>query len=349
MKVVLLARMAPERVAEIASVDPRLDVEHAWEQFAPELVAEWPEQTVGGYLPPSFREIADNVELRQRRDELLASAEVICISFPFPKRLVTRAPRLRFVHQMAAGVSNLMPGDPWRTHVPVTSGRGAGNVAPIAEWTMAAILALSKEYPRAFAQRTAGRFDRRSFHGRQVAGTTLGVIGLGGIGRHVARLARGLGMRALGLRRSSEPVEHIDRLYAPPELHALLSQCDHVVIAAQYTDETYHLLDEPAFAAMKPGAFLVNVARGELIDESALIAALQSGHLGGFAADVYEGEFDHPPRPELMTLDNVILTPHSSGQSQQRSAGSLEILKENLRRCLAGQPLLNQVDWARGY
>jgi phosphoglycerate dehydrogenase-like enzyme len=256
---------------------------------------------------------------------------------------------LRFVHQMAAGVSNLMPGDVWKGAVPVTSGRGAGNVAPIAEWTMAAILALSKEYPRAFAQRRAGRFDRQVLHGRQVAGTTVGVIGLGGIGQHVARLAQGLGMRALGMRRSSQPVEYVERLYGPSDLHALLSQCDHVVISAQYTDETYHMLNEAAFAAMKPGAFLVNVARGELIDEPALIAALESGHLGGFAADVYEGEFERPPRSELIELENVILTPHTSGQAQNRSTGALEILQENLRRCLAGEPLVNLVYWERGY
>jgi glyoxylate/hydroxypyruvate reductase len=349
MQVVLIAPVSPEQVAEIAAVDARLRVADAWELFAPELVADWPAHTVEWYLPRRFRELADSAEQRRRRDALLSSAEAICITFPFPTRLVARAPRVRFVHQLPAGVSNLMRGDLWRSGVPVTSGRGAGSSLPIAEWALAAALALAKEFPRAFAQRSGGRLERAAFRGRQLTGTTMGVVGLGGIGRQVARLARGLGMRVIGTRRSSGPVEHVERLYAPAELHALLGRSDVVVVSAQLTTETHHLLDEAAIAAMRPGAFLVNVARGELIDEAALVRALRSGHLGGFAADVYEGEFDRQPPAELLGLDNVILTPHTSGQTEHPPPGPLEIFRENLRRCLDGRPLLNRVDWERGY
>lgn len=349
MKVVLIAPVSPEHVAEIAAVDARLRVEDAWELFAPELVADWPAHTVEWYLPPRFREMADTAEQRFRRDALLASAEAICITFPFPIRLVARAPRVRFVHQLPAGVSNLMRGDLWRSSVPVTSGRGVGSTLPIAEWALAAALALSKEFPRAFAQRSGGHLERAAFRGRQVAGQTMGIVGLGGIGREVARLAHGLGLRVIGMRRSSDPVEHVEQLYPPAGLHALLGRSEVVVVAAQLTTETHHLLDKAAFAAMKPGALLINVARGELIDEAALVAALRAGHLGGFAADVYEGEFDHQPPAELLVLDNVILTPHTSGQTEHPPTGPLEILRENLRRCLDGRPLLNQVNWERGY
>ena len=349
MKVVLIAPVSGKDIAEIAAVDEWLQVEDGWELFGPELVADWPAQTVDWYLPSRFRELADSPELRARRDALLAAAEAICITFPFPTRLAGRAPRLRFVHQIPAGVSNLARGDLWQGSVPVTSGRGAGSVLPIAEWAITAGLALSKEFPRAFAQRSAGHFERRAFRGRQVLGKTLGVVGLGGIGREVARLAHALGLRVVGTRRSLEAVEHVERLYPPAELHALLAESDLVVVAAQLTAETYHLLDEAAFAAMKPGVLLINVARGELIDEAALVAALRSGHLEGFAADVYEGEFDHQPPAELLAFENVILTPHTSGQSEHPSTGSLEIFRENLRRCLDGRPLLNLVDWERGY
>ena len=349
MKVVLIAPLSAERVAEIAALDERLQVEDAWELFGPELVADWPAQTADWYLPRRFREMADGAEQRRRRDTLLASAEVVCITFPFPARLVARAPRLRFVHQLPAGVSNLTRGDLWQSGVPVTSGRGAGNTLPIAEWALAAGLALCKEFPRAFAQRSSGRFERSAFRGRQVAGKTIGVVGLGGIGRQVARVARGLGLRVIGTRRSSEPVEHVERLYPPTGLHALLAESDLVVLATQLTAETHHLMDAAAFAALKPGAFLINVARGELIDEAALIDALRSGRLGGFAADVYEGEFEHQPPAELLGFENVLLTPHTSGQTEQPSTGSLEIFRENLRRCLEGRPLLNLVDWERGY
>jgi D-2-hydroxyacid dehydrogenase (NADP+) len=273
----------------------------------------------------------------------------MCIAFPFPTRLVARAPRVRFVHQIPAGVSNLSRGDLWQSSVPVTSGRGAGSTVPIAEWALAAGMALLKEFPRAFAQQSTGRFERQAFRGQQLVGKTLGVVGLGGIGRQVARLARGLGMRVIGVRRSSDPVEHVEQLYQPAELYALLGQSDLVVLTAQLTAETYHLMDAAAIAAMKPGAFLINVARGELIEEAALADALRSGHLGGFAADVYEGEFEHQPPADLLTLENVLLTPHTSGQSELPSTGPLELFRENLRRCLDGRPLLNQVDWSRGY
>src|SRR6185503_18534257 len=122
------------------------------------------------------------------------------IAFPPPLKLAGRAPNLRFVHQIPAGVSNLHNSDLWGGPVPVTSGRGAGSTLPIAEWAIAVCMALSKELPRAFGQRADGKLDRQAFHGRQLAGKTLAVIGLGGIGQQVARLARALGMRTIGSR-----------------------------------------------------------------------------------------------------------------------------------------------------
>lgn len=349
MKVVLIAPLSAQHIADIAAVDAWLQVEDAWELFAPELVAEWPAQTAESYIPRRLRSLPDSPEQAQRRDAILADAEVVCITFPFPMRLVSRAPRLRFVQQIPAGVSNLSRGDLWQSQVPIASGRGVGGTLPIAEWAITTSLALCKELPRAFKQRADGYLEREAFRGRQVAGKTLAVIGLGGIGQQVARLASALGMRVIGTRRSQESVEPVERLYAPSELHAVLGQSDLVVLASQLTAETHHLIDASALAAMKPGAFLVNVARGELIDEAALIEALRSGHLGGFAADVYEGEFDHQPPAELLALDNVILTPHTSGQTEHPTTGPVRMFRENLRRCLDGQPLLNQVDWERGY
>jgi phosphoglycerate dehydrogenase-like enzyme len=349
MQVVLIAPLSPEQQAEIAAVDPRLEVEDAWELFGPELVADWPPQTAAWYLPRRFREMADSPQLRQRRDALLRKAEAVCITFPPPLHLAGRAPRLRFVHQLPAGVSNLAQSDLWGGKVPVTSGRGAGSTVAMAEWVMAAALALCKEFPRAFAQKSAGRFERQAFRGRLLAGKTLGVVGLGGIGREVARLTSALGMRVIGTRRSSAPVEHLERLYSPSELHVLLAESDGVAVTAQLTAETHHLIDAAALAAMRPGAFLINVARGELIDEAALANALRSGQLGGFAADVYEGEFDRPPPAWMLELDDVILTPHTSGQSEEPPPGPLAIFRENLRRWLVGEPLLNQADWDRGY
>jgi phosphoglycerate dehydrogenase-like enzyme len=349
MKVVLIAPVSAERQAEIAAVDPRISVEDAWSMFGPELVADWPRQTAESYLPREFWDMSDSSELRRQRDAVLADAEAICITFPPPLRIAGRAPKLRFVHQLPAGVSNLRNSDLWKGSVPVTSGRGVGSTLPIAEWAIAVTMALAKELPRAFRQCADGQIDRQAFTGRQIAGKTLAVVGLGGIGREVARLGRALGMRTIGTRRSSEPVEHVDALYQPSRLPEVLVQSDVVVIASQLTAETHHLMNAAAFAALKPGAFVVNVARGELIDEAALADALRSGQVGGFAADVYEGEFEHGPPEALLAFENVILTPHTSGMTEHPPTGPLAILCQNLKRSLAGQPLVNLVDWERGY
>ena len=230
----------------------------------------------------------------------------------------------------------------------MTSGRGVGGTLPIAEWALATTLALCKELPRAFAQRAEGRFKRQEFRGRQVAGKTMGVVGLGGIGQEVARLAAALGMRVVGTRRTGSRSPRRAGLRPGRASHGL-GQSDIVVVASQLTAETYHLIDAAALAALKPGAFLVNVARGKLIDEVVLVEALESGQVGGFAGDVYEGEFDHPPPADLLAFDNVILTPHTSGMTEHPTTGPVRMFRENLRRCLAGEPLLNQVDWQRGY
>jgi phosphoglycerate dehydrogenase-like enzyme len=138
-------------------------------------------------------------------------------------------------------------------------------------------------------------------------------------------------------------------MFAPDQLEELLGLADIVALCTQLTPDTRYLMNRRTLAAMRQGAFLINVARGDLIDESALVDALRSGHLGGFAADVYEAEFEHQPPAELLALENVMLTPHTSGQTEHPSRGALGVFRENLRRCLAGQPLLNLVDWQRGY
>jgi phosphoglycerate dehydrogenase-like enzyme len=349
MKVLLIAPLSAERVATIVAVDPRLEVQAAWDLFAPEIAAEWPDHVGRWYLPEGSADLPNTEKERERRDQLLAEAEVVLIAFPFPTRLVARAPRLRFVQQLPAGVSNLEWGDLWRSAVPIASGRGAGNSLAIAEWAVGAALALSKNFPLATRQLTEGRFERRPFHGRQLAGKTLGVVGLGGIGQEVARLGAALGLRVIGTRYSAQPVEQVDQVYAPADLPLVLAQSDVLVVAAQLTPETHHLLNQTALAVLPRGAFVVNVARGELVDEVAMKDALLSGQVGGFATDVYEGEFEHEPPLDLLNLPNVLFTPHTSAQTDAPAGAALEIFRENLRRCLAGEPLVNQVDWTRGY
>jgi phosphoglycerate dehydrogenase-like enzyme len=160
-------------------------------------------------------------------------------------------------------------------------------------------------------------------------------------------------MRVIGTRRRVMPDAVLpagfSRLESPERLHALLAESDAVVVCCQWTPETTKLIGPEAFAAMKPGAILVNVARGEIIDEEALIAALAAGRLRGVALDVYVGEFEHEPDRRLWDDDRVLITPHISGGSDVRQHRGVDLFCDNLRAYLAGRPLTNVIDWAEGY
>jgi len=183
----------------------------------------------------------------------------------------------------------------------------------------------------------------------------VGVIGLGGIGREVARLARGAGMRIIGTRRSvTAPLHDADEadLVLPADrILEVAAESDFLVICSQLTAETYGFINASVFAAMKPGAVLINVARGEEVDEEALVDAVTSGRIRGAVLDVYDGELaGRPPRPELTGLPQILLTPHISARGDTNLAEPLRrLFAANLRRYLDGQPLLNLVDRARGY
>ena len=179
---------------------------------------------------------------------------------------------------------------------------------------------------------------------RQLAGATLGVIGLGGIGLEVARRGRAFGMRVVAVDpRPLKNIEGIQACWPPAELHKLLEQSDYVVIAAPHTPHTERSFGAKQMEQMKPGAYLVNVGRGAILELAALVAALQQGRLGGTALDVYEFE----PLPEehpLWEMENVILTPHIAGFGPQIAARHLDVLVTNIRRFVRDEPLVNVVN-----
>jgi D-2-hydroxyacid dehydrogenase (NADP+) len=171
---------------------------------------------------------------------------------------------------------------------------------------------------------------------------TLLVVGLGQIGSHVAANAKALGMRVLAIRRTQTPHPAVDGLYPPEALHEVLGQVDIVSLHLRLSEETRHLIDAPALAAMKPGALLVNTARGPIVDEAALIEALESGHLGGAYLDVFETE-PLPPESPLWRLDNVIVTPHAAENIDDWPRRFAAFFADNLDRWRAGEPLKNLV------
>ncbi len=288
-------------------------------------------------------------------DASLAHAEVLLLGFPVPGAVAARAPNLRWVHHTYAGVSNLRRSDLWTSGVVLTSTRGAVAATAIAEYAMAGVFFFTRGIDTAVEQKHAGQITHAGYAMTTLGGATLGIVGLGGIGREVARIAAGAGMRVVASRRSTASpergVDGVDVVYPARDLHTLLGESDAVVVCSQLTDETRNMFDAIAFAAMKPGAVFVNIARGEEVDEDALVDALRRGHIRGALLDVHAGEPDgRPPHPGLVETPNLILTPHISALGDpDLGAGARRLFAENLDRYLRAEPLVNVVDRRRGY
>lgn len=349
VNVLSIQRISGADRARIGAVDPTVRLTDAGGWFDGEIRATWPAFAAARYLPPG----AEGQGTRAERDRLLAEAEVILGGWPFPLDLRARAPRLKWFHQRPAGASNLRLGDLWGSDVVVTTSRGAGNTLAMAEYAIAGILHFAKALDRAVGNGEAGAFDHRAYRPLLIAGKTLCVIGAGGIGRDVGRLGAALGMRVIGTRRqvaAGAPLpEGFAQVGGPEALEGFLAESDFVVVCCQWTEETTRLIDAGRLAAMKPGVVLVNVARGEIIDEAAVAEALERGHLRGVVLDVYVGEFEHPPPERLWRDPRVLITPHVSGASDQNRHGAIEMFCENLRAYVDGTPLQNVIDWGRGY
>jgi phosphoglycerate dehydrogenase-like enzyme len=335
--------------AKIEAVDPAIRLTDAGGWFDGEYRKTWPAYTASRYL----RRDADGKGTREQRDRLLAEAEVILGSWPFPLDLRARAPNLRWFHQRPAGASNLLLGDLWGSDVTVTTSRGVGSTLAMAEYAVAGILYFAKSLDRAVIDRSADGFNHPSYRPLLIEGKTACVVGAGGIGRDVGRLCAALGMRVVGTRRHTQPGEALppgfSELGGPTDLDRFLPQSDFVVICCQWTEETDRLFNKDRFAAMKAGSVLVNVARGEIVDEDALADALERGRLRGVVLDVYVGEFEHLPPPRLWSDPRVLITPHVSGASDEDRHGGIDLFCQNLRAYLDGRPLHNVIDWQRGY
>ena len=351
LHILLLGAVGEDVIRKIEAIDPCIRVVDARGKFEVEYAETWPAESVRRYVSHSL--VAANTSTRAERDALLAEAEVICLRFPFPLDLRARTPRLKWLHQTPAGASNLRMCDIWGSNVVVTTSRGLNNSLPIAEYVLSTIFLFAKSLPQAFHDQNNQAFERRAYRPILVQGKTVGIIGLGGIGSAVARLAKAVGMRVVATRRSGvtpqSQTHHVDELLPPSALSVLLEQSDFVVLSTQWTPETDGLIGEAELRRMKPSAYLINVARGEIIDQSALTKTLQAGGIAGAGLDVYTGEFTGPPPEELWQLPTVVITPHTSSGTDVQHAKGMELFCENLQRYITGQSLLNVLDWKRGY
>jgi len=349
IKILNIQRMSAQDRAKIEAVDPAIHLTDAGGWFDGEYRETWPTFTSARYLAPG----TTGSGTREERDRLLAETEIILGGWPFPLDLRARAPNLKWFHQRPAGASNLLRGDLWGSEVIVTTSRGAGNTLAMAEYAVAGILHFAKGLHRAVIDRDTGAFSLRAYRPLLLEGKTACVVGAGGIGVEVGRLCAALGMQVVGTRRrppSEGPLPSgFSELGGAGDLDRFLPKSDFVVICCQWTPETTRLFDKARFAAMKPGSVLVNVARGEIVDEEALAHTLHSNHLRGAVLDVYVGEFEHLPPARLWSDPKVLITPHVSGASDEDRHGAIDLFCDNLRAYLDGRPLRNTIDWERGY
>ncbi|HKV45790.1 MAG TPA: D-2-hydroxyacid dehydrogenase [bacterium] len=252
---------------------------------------------------------------------------------------------LRWVHALGAGVENLCQ-DVAGTEILVTNNHIHADA--IADHVFAFLLTHTRRMREAHEFQTARRWVHTELVGTILAGRTMGILGLGTIGRGVARRAEAFGMRVVGTKRRPEPIAGVAEVHRPEDTDGVLRQSAVLVIALPLTPATRRIVGARDLALMPEGAFVINIGRGGLVDEDALVAALRSGRLGGAGFDVFEQE-PLPPDNPLWDVPGLIVTPHVSGDFPGYLDRMVPTFCENLRRYLAGQPLLNVVDPALGY
>jgi phosphoglycerate dehydrogenase-like enzyme len=337
--VVIASPIESELVDRIRAVDPaRVRVVHE-----PSLI-------------PRARYAADHGGERPKLDgagierwlAILRSADVLFdLDWYAPDDMPANAPRLRWVQATRSGVGeHLRRRGLDRSSIVFTNAAGV-HAVPLAEWVVLGLLHLVKDVPMLRSEQ-----ERRSWQPhvtRVLAGSRVLLIGLGGLGHEIARLLSALRVEVWGMRRSDGPIpDGVARIVPGDELRHALDAVDAVVLACPYTADTHHLIGAAELAALPRGAFVVNVARGPIVDEPALVEALGSGHLGGAALDVTETE-PLPAHSPLWGMPNVLLSPHTASVVEAENPLIVDLFVDNLRRFLDGRPLRNVYERDRGY
>jgi len=330
--VLIAAPFEREHVDRIRAVDPRIELLHD-----PALLPR-PRYVSDHAGSPSQR----TPEEEARFLEMLGRAEVV-LDFPSGhiRDLTAVAPRLRWLQSTSAGIGQMVKRVGLdQTDITFTTASGV-HARPLADFCLMAMLMFAKNYQWMERDKKAKRWER--YCGEELTGKTLAIVGVGRVGQEVARHGKRMDMRVTGMRRSDVPVPDVDKVFDRANLHAMLREADFLVLAAPHTPETEGIIGEGELAMLKASAVLINIGRGALVDEDALIRALQEKRLAGAALDVAREE--PPPQDSpLWDMPNVIISPHSASTVTQENARITDIFCDNLRRYLSGQPLRNVLD-----
>jgi phosphoglycerate dehydrogenase-like enzyme len=261
--------------------------------------------------------------------------------------VLTKSPSVRWIHSRSAGLDDLLFPELVEGDTVLTNGSGVFSQS-LGEFVLGAILYFAKDFRRMLGQQVAGRWEQ--FDVEEVAGQTVGIVGYGDIGRAVASRVRAMGMKVVANKRhppqTTDPL--IDHYYRPQELREMVALCHFVVSTAPLTEETRHMISDAEFSAMKPTAVVINVGRGPVIDEAAMLRALTAKRIKGAALDV----FDHEPLPSghaFYQLDNVLLSPHCADHTAEWKNDAMRFFLEQYSRFEKDEPLKNLVNKRRGY
>ncbi|MAT97290.1 MAG: hypothetical protein CL608_09125 [Anaerolineaceae bacterium] len=321
-------------------------------------------------LVDKIRAVSPNLNIEQRTlpngrwpDDWTTEAEIYYALGAVPR--LEQAPNLQWVQAHYAGVDSLKDSELWQSDVLITTASGV-HAANMAQYALTQILVWAHRVPNWFKYKQTKKWDKNrweTFVPQELHGKTVGILGYGSIGRELARLLKPFGCTILVTKRdarqlvdpgyselgSGDPEGGLpDRVYPSEATRSVVGECDFVVITLPLTERTHYLFDEEMLKAMKPSAFLVNVGRGAIVKEADLVRGLKKGWLAGAGLDVYEEE-PLPDDSPLWEMENVVLTPHVSGFTPHYDERATDIFAENLRRYLAGEPLLNLVDREEGY
>jgi phosphoglycerate dehydrogenase-like enzyme len=264
------------------------------------------------------------------------------------EQLLARATKLRWIHSRSAGLDGLMFPALVDSPVPLTNGRGVFSQS-LGEFVIAGVLYFAKDIPRMLRSQRAGKWDQFDVH--EISAQTLGIIGYGDIGRAIAKRASALEMKVLGMRRRPELSEgdpHVAELFGFGEKKKMIERCDYVVSAMPLTPDTKNFIGADDFSAMKKTAIFMNVGRGPVVDEPALIAALQSGHIRGAVLDVFAVE-PLPAGHPFYSMDNVLMSAHCADNTSDWLNDAMRFFYQNLERFAGNEPLQNIVDKKAGY
>jgi D-2-hydroxyacid dehydrogenase (NADP+) len=297
-------------------------------------------------LAPQYRVVTKD---ESRSDSRFIREAELLYTHAVPQKLLLANERLRWIQTLGAGVEWLLtPEIKQRKDLIVTNASGV-HAQPIAEQVFGYMLMFDRQLHVARSQQASGSWTRPSQSALLTLNRkTLGILGVGAIGKRIAEIARTFGMRVIGLSRRGKPIEGVDQIYPPEQLHTLLGEAHYIVNALPLTAATRNAIDDAEFAAMRSDAFFVNIGRGATVNTDALLRALQDKRIAGAGLDVTEPE-PLPPEHPLWQLENAIITPHYAGGRADYSELVAAIFVDNLERILSGKPLLNVVDKDAGY